>query len=329
MTEHNPILVVVEAEEARIAPVTLEILSAGADLSREQGVPLCAGVLGCDAAGLAGEVAFYADRVYLIDDPLLASFQPDVFASALEALCHAVTPETVLLGHTPDNLDLAPRVACRMVTDLITDCIKLERDNETGSLLCSKPVYGGNAMAVLEISTKPQLVTIRPKVMGLMEKGTKQGEVVTFECDLSPSLTETLETIPGESVSLDKADAIVSGGRGVKTIEDIEALRTLVGALRKYFGKVELGASRPLIDAGLLPHSRQVGQTGEKVSPQIYVAVAISGAAQHMAGLLGSKKIIAINKDPEAPIFGCSDYAVVGWYEEIVPALVKSLQDLK
>jgi electron transfer flavoprotein alpha subunit len=331
VNESNPILVVAEVEDGSIAPVTFEILKAGTDLARQGGASLCACVLGHNVAEIAAMASSYADRVYVIDHPLLALYQSDTFASALETLCRALDPCTVLMGHTGDNLELAPRVAYRMGRDLVTDCTGVERDRETGSLLCSKPIYGGNAVAVLQVCAKPQVATIRPKSVAPMEKRSGKGEIVNFQCDFAPSpaLTESLKTVPGERVSLDEADAIVSGGRGFKTAEDIEELGRLIGALERYFVNVELGASRPVIDAGLLPHSRQVGQTGEKVSPQVYVAVAISGASQHMAGILGSKKIVAINKDPEAPIFGCADYGVVGRYEEIIPALVKTLEEVR
>jgi electron transfer flavoprotein alpha subunit len=234
------------------------------------------------------------------------------------------------MGHTYDNLELAPKLACRMATDLITDCIKVERNGESGGLLCTKPIYGGNAVAVLQVDARPQIVTMRSKAVNAMEKCAFKGQITVFDCELAPSLalTESLGLVPGESVSLDKADAIVAGGRGVKSADGVADLMRLVAALGNRFDTVELGASRSLVDAGLLSHSRQIGQTGEKVSPRVYVAVAISGAAQHMAGVVGAGKIIAINKDADAPIFGVSDYGVVGYFEAIVPALVKSLEEL-
>ncbi len=218
-----------------------------------------------------------------------------------------------------------------MENDLITDCVKIERDSETGALLCTKPIYGGNAYAVFQLDTEPQMVTVRPKSSEALEKGNTQGAIIPFSFEFTPSLVlaKSIGIAPdADTVSLSQAEAIVSGGRGVKTTEGIEQLQGLVEALKKYYSKVELGASRPLVDEGLLPHSRQVGQTGEIVSPQLYIAVAISGAAQHMGGIAGSKKIIAINKDPEASIFEASDYGVVGQYEDIVPALIKKLEVL-
>jgi electron transfer flavoprotein alpha subunit len=326
--EKDRILVLIEQEEGRPAPVTFELLRAGANLSQEGGDVLCACVLGYGVDEIAEEVAYYAHEVYLVDNAVLAHFQSDVYASALEALCRSLDPLTVLIGHTHDNLELAPKLACRMGNEVATDCVKIDREKETGALLYTKPIYGGNAIAVLRMDTRPQIATLRPKVMDALKKGNVEGVIIPFECELAAPLTLTVGLVGGESVSLDKADAIVAGGRGVKTAEGIQKLQGLVEVLNKYFDKVELGASRALVDEGLLPHSRQIGQTGEKVSPQIYIAVAISGAAQHMAGMGSSKRIIAINKDPEASIFESSDYGIVGPYEDIVPALIKKLKEL-
>lgn len=322
------ILIVTEKEEGTIAPITLELLKAGALLAEQGGEIVCACVLGHDVEDLGEELALYASEVYVIDNPLLSHMHSDLHASALASLCRAISPITVLMGHTYENLEIAPKLAYRMEGDVASDCIKLERDRESGVLLCTKPIYGGNAVAVLEKDRTPQIATLRPKVMEALEKGAEKGSIIPFQCELHASTVLTIGLIRGDSVSLDKANAIVAGGGGVKTIEGLQELEDLVQALSNYFDKVSLGASRSLVDAGLLPHSRQIGQTGEKVNPQIYVAVAISGAAQHLAGVVGAKKIVAINKDPDAPIFESSDYGVVGTYEDIVPALIKKLEAL-
>lgn len=311
------------------ASITFELLKSAADLSTQGGETVCACILGCGVSALADEISYYAGEVYVIDDPALATYLPVVYASAFEALCRSLAPRTVLMGHTYENREMAPKLACKMENDLITDCVKVERDTETGALLCTKPIYGGNAYAVFEVNPEPQMVTVRPKSTAAMEKGNTPGTIIPFRQDFSSVrvLTQSTGLVPGaDAVSLSQAEAIVSGGRGVKTAEGVEILQGLVATLKRYFTSVELGASRPLVEEGLLPHSRQVGQTGEKVSPQLYIAVAISGAAQHMGGIGGSKKIVAINKDPEAAIFEASDYGVVGSYEDIVPALIKKLE---
>jgi electron transfer flavoprotein alpha subunit len=322
------ILVVIEREAGRIASLSYELLKAGAELSQQGGEALCACLLGHGAGELADEIAWYASEVYVIDNPLLSHVQPDVYVSAAEALCRAVNFRTVLMGHTHDNLDIAPKLACRMGKDAVTDCVKIERDMDSGALLCTKPIYGGNAIAVLEVERLPQIATLRPKAMGALQKGNVRGEIISFPCELHPSPILTVSLVHGENVSLDKADAIVAAGRGVKTAQGIMEMEALVQALSRHFDKVELAASRPLVEEGLLPRSRQVGQTGEKVSPELYIAVGISGAAQHMAGAAGSKKIIAINKDSGAPIFEASDYGIVGLYEEILPAFINKLEIL-
>jgi electron transfer flavoprotein alpha subunit len=326
------ILVVVQQKaDGQSDPITFELLKAATDLSSQGGETVCACILGSGVGSLAHEISYYAGEVHVIDDPFLSTFLPDAYASALEALCRALAPRTVLMGNTYENREVAPKLSCMMENDLVTDCVKLERDSERGALLCTKPIYGGNAYAVFQLDAEPQMVTVRPKSTDTLEKGSTQGITIPFHFEFTSSLvlTKSLGIVPeAEAVSLSQAEAIVAGGRGVKTGEGIEQLQGLVGALKKYFSKVELGASRPLVDEGLLPHSRQVGQTGEIVSPQLYVAVAISGAAQHMAGVGGSKKIIAINKDPEASIFEASDYGLVGRYEEIVLAFIEQLAAL-
>lgn len=324
----NQVMIVIETEEGRVAPVAFEVMKAGALLSEQGGETLCACVLGAGVNELAEEIACYVPEVFMIDDQQLSHIHPDLYASALDSLCREIHPKTILMGHTYDSLEIGPKLAYKMGVDVTTDCVKIERDRENGALLCTKPIYGGNAVVVMEMSGTPQIATIRPKVMESMERGDGKGRITTFQCELNPSTVLTVGHLRGENISLDKANAIVAGGRGIKTAEGLQELEDLVEALGKYFDKVELGGSRALVDAGLLPHSRQIGQTGEKVSPQLYVAVAISGAAQHVAGTAGAKKIIAINKDAEAPIFEASDYGVVGAYEEIVPALTKKLEAL-
>lgn len=312
------------------SPAAFELLNAGRQLARGGRQILCACVLGQGIAGVCDEISFYADEVYAIDNALLAEFQADIYASALEEVCRTISPVALLMEHSYENYELAPKVGYRTGSEVITDCTAIEKDEVSGALLCTKPIYGGNAVAVFELKSTPHIVTIRAKVYDALERGGSRGRVVRLECDLSPSLARvrSMEVVPGQNVSLDKAEVIVSAGRGIKTQEGIDELRRLTGALERFFDKVEVGASRPVVDAGLLSRSHQVGQTGEKVSPQLYVAVAISGAAQHVSGIVGSKKIIAINKDGEAPIFDIADYGVVGSFEEVLPSFIEQLEGL-
>jgi electron transfer flavoprotein alpha subunit len=329
-TQGDRILVITEQESGEASPVTLELLNAGRRLADSGGHILCALVLGHEVAALAEEMACYADEVYLLDHKLLAEFQADLYASALEEACQVLEPLSLLLGHTYDNLEMAPKVAFRLGSDLITDCVRVERDDGSGHLLCTKPVYGDNARAVFELDAHPQIALMRPKGYAPLVKGQLKGKIFPLECRIDPSSakTESLAIISDESVNLDLAEAIVSAGRGVKDSEGIGELRKLIRTLEKYFERVELGASRPLVDAGILPRSRQVGQTGERVAPRLYVAVGISGSIQHVRGMSGSGKVIAINRDREAPIFGLADYGVVGNFEEVLPALITQLKEL-
>jgi electron transfer flavoprotein alpha subunit len=331
LKKQDRVLVLIEKEKEHIAPFSFELLMAGRELTHEGGEVLSACVIGQNIHDLSEELAYYADEVIMLDSPILANFEAHVWASALASLSEAVKPSTIIMGHTYDNMELAPKLAFRVESDLITDCVDLEEDAEDGKhLLCTKPIYGNNAVAVIAIETKPQMVTLRAKVWHALHKGENKGEIVSFDCkpEQFTALTESVDMVPGESVSLDKADVIVSAGRGVKSAEAVAELDGLLKVLGNYFNQVELGASRPVVEAGLLPRSRQVGQTGEKVSPQLYIALAISGATQHVTGIVACKKVVAINKDQDAPIFEAADYGVVASYEDVLPSLISKLNDM-
>jgi electron transfer flavoprotein alpha subunit len=237
----------------------------------------------------------------------------------------------MILGSTLNNLTLAPWVAYNLGVEVITDCIQLTIEAETGHLLCTKPVYGAKFFATYKLEKKPYMATLRPKAVKPIGPGPIRGKVIHFDpvIDEASVRVKLIETVKEESINLNKAEAIVSGGRGIKDTEGIEKLKELVNALRRYFRSVELGASRPLVDAHLVPSSRQVGLTGEKVAPELYIAVGISGSLQHVTGISSAKKIIAINTDPKAYIFQVADYGVVGNFEEVVPALIRKLGELQ
>jgi electron transfer flavoprotein alpha subunit len=329
LKEKERILVIIEKERERIAPVSLEALRAGRELSHKGEQVLSACLIGHGIHDLADELSYFTDEVIVLDNPLLANFDADIWTSALAQVCGAAKPVTIMMGHTYDTMDLAPRLAFRTGCDLVTDCVTIVRSDD-GSLHCEKPIYGANAVVTIAIETVPQMVTTRPKHWHVQEKGENKGQIVAFDCkpELFKAQTELIELVPGESVNLDKADAIVAAGRGVKSAEGVAELGGLMKALESFFDHVELGASRPLVDEGILPRSRQVGQTGEKVSPQLYVAIGISGAAQHLSGIVTCKKVIAINKDPDASIFNGADYGIVASYEDVLPGLIKKLEEL-
>lgn len=324
------IAVLVERENETIAPITYELLHAGRLLANKLQGSLAAILIGYEVENIAREVAPFVEQVYCLNHTLLRTFQVELYAAALEQLCKSIRPEIILTGHTLDNSDLAPRLACKLGTRLVTDCVHLDLDPQTNDLLCTKPVYGGNALATFRIGSRPRMVTVRTKVMEPAKPGPSSGNVINFEPSIDGSLvkTELVEAVPIETVSLDKANAIVAVGRGIGGVEGLKELEKVVQSLRKHFDRVEVGASRPAIDAGWLPSSRQIGLTGEKVSPQLYLAVGISGASQHISGMTGAKKTVAINKDARAPIFNYSDYGVVGNYRDVIPALAKKLEEL-
>jgi electron transfer flavoprotein alpha subunit len=214
--------------------------------------------------------------------------------------------------------------------EVITDCIQLAIETGTGHLLCRKPVYGAKFIATFKLEKKPYLVTLRSKAWEAITPRATNGEVIhiTPFFEEASVKVECTKKIKEESISLSKANAIVSAGRGVKDLEGINRLKGLINILNSYFNRVELGASRPLVDAHVVPSSRQVGLTGEKVAPELYIAIGISGSLQHVTGILGAKKIVAINNNPKAPIFQVADYGIIGNFEEVVPALIKKLEEL-
>jgi len=329
--ENGRILVLVEREGPAIAPITFELLGMAKKIATDLKGILCAVIIGHEVADVSKKIAYFVDEVYSIDHPQLTSFNSELYVSALEQLYKDVNPDVVLMGCTLDNLDLAPRLAYKMGVQVITDCVQFAIEPETGHLLCTKPVYGAKVTSIFKLVKKPYMATLRPKAMEPIGSGSTAGKIIHFApiIDESSVKVKLIEKVKEESTGLKEAEAIVAGGRGVKNAEGLEELKELVKVLKKYFRKVEWGASRPLVDAGLVPSSRQIGLTGEKVAPALYIAIGISGSLQHLTGILGAKKIIAINTNPKAYIFTVADYGVIGSFEEVVPALNRKLEELQ
>jgi electron transfer flavoprotein alpha subunit len=323
------ILVIAELQGGRLPPLTLELFTLGKRLADEGAGLLCACVAGYGLADGLEEIACYADEVYGLDHPLLAGFQVDLSGAATKALASSLSPGVILMGHTYDGLELAAQLSGAMGSDLVTDSVHVEQDPVTHRFLCTKEVYGGKAVAIFETETTPAVVTVRPKSHEPAKPRGSKGRVIPFDCVLDPSIarTESVGIMPEQTVDLDTAEVVVAGGRGASSQEAIDRLHDLVAAFGNHFMKAELGVSRPLVDAGLFPRSRQIGQTGERVAPQLYVAVAISGATQHVTGILGAGKIVAINRNKDAPIFDVADYGVVGPLEEVIPAIIGKLEE--
>lgn len=328
--ENERILVCTEREDERIHPISFELLRAGREIADRLNGMLCCVLFGNSMEQFLKKMIPYADEVYLLAHPLLEIFDPEVYTVALYHFCQSIHPSMILMGHTMNHQNIAPKLAYRMGTELITDCIQLSIDERTGHLLCRKPVYGAKFIATFKQEKKPFLVTIRPKAWEPILKPTSNAKVIHFTplFEEIKFREECLKRVKEESIDLSHAEAIVSAGRGVKDVEGLGRLKQLIQTLHRFFNRVELGASRPIVDAHLVPSSRQVGLTGEKVAPALYIAVGISGSMQHVTGILGAKKIVAINTNSKAPIFQVADYGVIGPYEEVLPALAKKLEEL-
>ncbi len=329
MTEYKGVMIYSEVTEGKLAAISTELKGCGRKLADDLGQELSAVLVGSGISGLAQEViAFGADKVYIVDDPLLKDYQTDSYVQVMEKVIKQVMPQIFLLGQTSIGRDLAPRLAFRLNTAASMDCLELAIDPDSKLMLRTKPVYGGNAQAVFTCESYPQIATVRVKVMSPLERDTsRQGEVITIEAGLDPSMikTKVLEKVKAEveGIKLEDAEVIVSGGRGLGSAEGFKELEELAKVL-----KGAVGSSRPPCDNGWVPEALHIGLTGKVVAPDLYIAVAISGASQHLAGCSGSKNIIAINKDPEANIFKEARFGVVGDYRKVIPAFTDKVKEL-
>ncbi|MDN5326940.1 MAG: electron transfer flavoprotein alpha subunit [Moorella sp. (in: firmicutes)] len=310
------------------APVSWELLGAGRQLAGALKVELAGVLLGQGVAGLANEAwAYGADRVYLVEDPVLGPYRTAPYARALVELVQRYRPEILLLGATSMGRDLSGAVATALGTGLTADCTALNIDPATRLLEQTRPAFGGNVMATILCQRhRPQMATVRPRVMPLPPRQEgRQGELVRVGIDLKEeeALATVLEVIEekGKAVYLDRAEIVVAGGRGLGSRENLRLLEELAGVLGG-----TLGASRAAVEAGWLPPEYQVGQTGITVRPKVYFAIGISGAIQHLVGMQNADVIVAINKDPEAPIFKVATYGIVGDFLEVVPALTEEFR---
>ena len=322
--QYKNVWVYAEQRQGVITPVVFELLGEGKKIAKETGSALCACLIGNNVASLAGELIEHgAQTVYLAESPLLEHYTTDGYTEVLSAAIHEYKPEIVLYGATHIGRDLAPRIAARVNTGLTADCTKLEVDPEDKKLKQTRPAFGGNLMATIICPNhRPQMATVRP---GVMEKAIRnkdnKGTVIPTALKLEEKdiRTEVVEIVKHKKdvVSLIDANFIISGGKGLGCADGFNMLKQLADAVG---GTV--GASRAAVDAGWIDHANQVGQTGTTVKPTIYFACGISGAIQHLAGMSESDVIIAINKNPMAPIFDIADYGIVGDVNEVVPMLI-------
>jgi electron transfer flavoprotein alpha subunit len=329
MSEYSGVMIFGEAKEGRLAAVTTELLGCGRRLAGDLGQELSCLLVGGKVDSLAQEaIAFGADKVYVVSDPPLEAYQADAYVLAAEKVARQVMPQILLAGQTSIGRDLAPRLAFRLGTAIATDCVELALDPASKLLLKTKPVYGGNALAVFTSEACPQMATVRAKAMSPLERDdSRQGEVITVEAGLEPSAirTELVEKVveAAEGIRLEDAEVVVAGGRGIGSAEGFAQLEELAGIL-----KGAVGASRPPCDNSWVPSGYQVGLTGKIIAPDLYLAIAISGASQHMTGCSGARTVVAINKDPEANIFREASYGVVGDWKKILPALTAKIKEL-
>ena len=317
------ILVFIEQREGRVRPVSREALGEATRLAATLGGPVV-GVCAASAdPGLAALGAAGADKVLLATGPRFEWYDAEAMTAAVVAAIESLEPDLVLFAASAMGKDLSPRVAARIGVGLASDCTALTPQG--GTLLASRPVFAGKALQTVRFPRKPAMASLRPKVFATItrEGATTPVERLVLALDAAPSRARVTSVVAasGGKTDLTESEIIVSGGRGLKGPEHFDLVENLAAALG-----ATVGASRAVVDAGWRPHADQVGQTGKTVSPKLYVAVGISGAIQHLAGMSSSRCIVAINKDPDAPIFKVADYGIVGDAFEIVPALLAALR---
>ena len=314
-------------EDGTAKNVGLELLNPGKTLAGKQGGNLVAVVIGNNVTPAIEAASEHgADKVIVVEGEEYAKYTTDAYSNALVALVEKNGPKSMMIGSTNNGRDLGPRVSCRLNTGLTADCTSLDYSEEKDIILWTRPAFGGNLMATIICPDhRPEIGTIRP---GVFKKNPVGGNAEVIREDIHVSadqirtqVLEVIQELGAEKVDLEGAEIIVSGGRGVGSAEGFETIR----ALAKELGAT-VGASRAAVDAGWIPHAHQVGQTGKTVAPKLYIACGISGAIQHLAGISGSDVIVAINKDPEAPIFDVADYGVVGNLFDVLPVLLAEIK---
>ena len=331
LNDYKNIWVFIETECGKAKNVGYELLHVARPLADQKGCPLVAVVIGKDIEGVAKDAVCYgADSAIIVDGPEYEYYTTDAFTKAMVTLVEKYKPETLMIGATNNGRDMGPRVSCRLKTGLTADCTGIDIDEETGNIAWTRPTFGGNLMATIMCPEhRPQMGTVRPGVFkkGAYDEG-RSGEIVKEEIHVAPeeirtNLVERVNEV-AEAVNLEEAEIIVSGGRGVGSAVNFK----LLGELAAELGAT-VGCSRAVVDAGWMPHAHQVGQSGKTVAPKLYFAIGISGAIQHLAGISGSDRVIAVNKDEDAPIFDVADYGIVGNLNEVVPALTAAFKARK
>ncbi|MGD2246623.1 MAG: electron transfer flavoprotein subunit alpha/FixB family protein [Candidatus Aminicenantes bacterium] len=330
MSEHSGVLICGETADNNLTGVTAELIHTGRKLCDSLEGQLSLLLIGHDAQSAADEaISFGVDKLYVSGDLLYPESHPEWILSAITHVCGDTQPSIVLFGQTDMGREMAPRLGARLDASVCLDCVGLEIDRETGSLLQTKPVYGGNAVAVwASVDFYPRIVTLRPRSsQPAKPDASRQGDIIRVDMTRENSTLKgkLLETVQEDArgVKLEEAKVVVTGGGGIGGSEGFQPIEELARILH---GAV--GISRVPCDEGWMPKNLEIGQTGRVVSPDLYIAVGISGAPQHLAGCSDSRCIVAINKDPEAHIFKEADFGIVGDYREALPAFIKKLKSL-
>jgi electron transfer flavoprotein alpha subunit len=329
ITDWKGVQVYCEFRAGELASVSLELLGIGRSLADKLGVQLSAVLLGYDTGDAADTlIGCGADIVLRVDHETLADFTDERYCAVLTSVIKEYKPEIVLAGATAIGRSFIPGVATVLNAGLTADCTHLEIREEDGALLQTRPAFGGNIMATIVCeSSRPQMSTVRPKVMKALEfDPSRKGEIVDIEpsSELQKSRVQVLETVAsqGAEVNIQEADILVSGGRGLESEKGFELIRQLADVM-----DAKVSASRAVVDAGWIPYPHQVGQTGKTVAPKLYIACGISGAVQHVAGMQSTETIVAINRDKNATIFDIADYGIVGDLFEVIPKLIKKIEE--
>jgi electron transfer flavoprotein alpha subunit len=324
---HSVVIVGELGQDSNVSQLTCELIGLGKGLVQTPDSKVCVVFLGKGSELSAQQViSFGVDKVFLAEVPASTDCNPEVLLGILKELCVHESPEIVLFGHTTLGADLAPRLAFSLGSGIVTDCIGISPGVPDG-LLFAKPIYGGNASAFFSIDTDPKIATLRPRVGSIpVSDPLHKGEILRLNSGELSSRMQTVAKVEEDAggVKLEEAKVIVSGGRGMGSAKGFEMLSHLVSILG---GAV--GSSRPPCELGWIAQNSQIGITGKLVSPDLYVAVGISGSIQHLTGMSKSGKIVAINKDPEAYIFRVSNYGVVGDWKEVIPAFIEKFEELE
>jgi electron transfer flavoprotein alpha subunit len=329
MSENKGVLVVCEHRQGQLAPIAIELLGAGSRLAQQSGQDISAVVIGSGISGLASEaIAYGANKVYTVDDPSLKEYLTEPYLLSMEKVYNQALPSVILLGQTAMGRDLAPWLAFRFNTAAAMDCLSLTIDEANKRVVMTKPVYGGNAQAAQICESDPQIATVRLKAMApLVKDSARKGEIINISISADPNaykikvVERKIEAAAG--IKLEDAQVVVAGGRGIGGTDGFKQLAELAALL-----KGAVGASRPPCDAKWIPDSQQIGLTGKVVSPDLYIAIALSGSSQHLSGCSNAKVIVAINKDPEANIFKFAQYGIVVDWKKAFPTFMAKVKEL-